>query len=349
MASSSSSSSVARVRADLQYDPSCVGGSAFWQELFAQRRPDAALCLAPLHESSDLPLRVLMREQGQTDFCFTPMIHSRNFRRASDEARELEFRTVAADRPLVVQFCTNDATDLIESARFVQHRCDAIDINLGCPQASARTGDYGAFFCEKTERVCEVIRAFRASDVQLPLWVKIRVLDSVDATVAMARQFEAAGVSLITVHGRTRKQIGPLRGDADEAHIAAVVRALRVPVIANGNVRCRADALRIGRETGAVGVMAGWWAIKMTPFVFCETPPTTLRSEMALAYWRTYQRHPVNPKFARKHVFEYLQPFLLEHGRDFFDRVARAQIDDLEPLLLEIQALEQRIVGSSRS
>lgn len=309
--------------------------------------------MAPLHESSDHPMRVLLRQQGAADFCYTPMIHANQFRRSCDEVRAKEFQSSAEDRPLVVQFAASDADDLIESALAVQFDCDAIDINLGCPQKTARTGNYGAFLCEQPDAVVDMIRKFKASAVQLPLWVKMRVFDDVEKTVELARRFEAAGVSLIAVHGRTRQQIGPNRGDADESKIAAVARAVSIPVIANGNVLSRADALRIGRETGAVAVMCGWPLLHISPFLFCETPPTKLRSEMVLRYIETAQNHPDNVKMLRKHVFEFLQPLLIAHGMEFFGVLQRIYPDDAKsmrqfvPIVNEIRELELRVTNGA--
>lgn len=309
--------------------------------------------MAPLHDSSDHAMRVLLRQRGNADFCYTPMIHASHFGTASSEVRADEFHTSPTDRPLVVQFAAANADDLIASALAVQFHCDAIDINLGCPQKTAKTGNYGAFLCDNPDAVVDMIRKFKASPVQLPLWVKMRVYDDVDYTVELARRFEAAGVSLIAVHGRTRHQIGSNRGDADVSKIAAVARALSIPVIANGNVRTRADALRIGRETGAVAAMCGWPLLHLTPFLFCETPPTTMRSEMVLIYLEFAQRFPDNVKWMRKHVFELLQPLLIAHGVHFFDRLSvihPAEPKDFVrfvPIVNEIRELELRVTGGA--
>lgn len=348
--SSSSSSLSTLVRADLKFNASQRGGSAFWANLFerAAREQRPAFCLAPLHESSDLPLRVLVRTHGQVDFAFTPMIHARMFCQGGDDAphRNVEFCSDDVDRPLVVQFAGCEADDIIAAARIVQHRCDAIDINLGCPQTSARQGNYGAFLCEQPDKCVDIIRKFRASDVQLPLWIKMRVFDSLERTLEVARMFEAAGVSLITVHGRTRHQIGRNRGDADESKIAAVARALSIPVIANGNVVTRADALRIGRETGTCAVMAGWQILHENPFLFCQVPPTTVRCDFALMYLATFREHPDQASFARRHVFEWVRPLVAKHAPGFFDLLGKIDQEDIgayEVALRQLRDIELKV------
>ena len=81
---------------------------------------------------SDLPFRMLARSHG-TDLCYTPMLHAKNFQ-SSERYREREMDTCAEDRPLFAQFCANDPDLLLEAARFVENRVDAVDINFGCPQ-----------------------------------------------------------------------------------------------------------------------------------------------------------------------------------------------------------------------
>ena len=104
------------------------------------------LVLAPMVNQSELAFRLLARKHG-AGLTYTPMLHSSRF--AADEAYRLEnFDEHASDRPLVVQFCGDDPATLLAAARLVQNRCDAIDINCGCPQGIARRGHYGG------ERVC---------------------------------------------------------------------------------------------------------------------------------------------------------------------------------------------------
>ena len=99
------------------------------------------LVLAPMVNQSELAFRLLARHHGAR-LTYTPMLHSRLF--AAEEAYRLEnFDEHASDRPLVAQFCGDDPATLVAAARLIQHRCDAVDLNCGCPQGIARRGHYG--------------------------------------------------------------------------------------------------------------------------------------------------------------------------------------------------------------
>jgi tRNA-dihydrouridine synthase 1 len=104
---------------------------------------------APMVEQSDLPFRMLTRKYG-CDLAYTPMYHSRV---AVEDKKYLNrnFFTCPEDRPLIVQFCGNDPEIITQASLKVQDRCDAVDINLGCPQGIARKGRYGSFLLESQD------------------------------------------------------------------------------------------------------------------------------------------------------------------------------------------------------
>ncbi|EGZ04692.1 hypothetical protein PHYSODRAFT_358103 [Phytophthora sojae] len=108
--------------------------------------------VAPMVDQSELAFRMLCRKLG-ADCCYTPMLHSRLFAESA-EYREKMFERHIQDRPLVVQFCGNDKT-VLAAAKMVEGHCDAVDLNLGCPQGIARKGNYGSFLMhdKDTERL----------------------------------------------------------------------------------------------------------------------------------------------------------------------------------------------------
>ena len=193
--------------------------------------------------------------------CYTPMFHSRLFaesavyRTQSFQAPQLDGHP-AHDRPLAVQFCSNDADDLLAAARHVQAHCDAVDLNLGCPQAIAKKGRYGAFLQEDWPLIGRLIGRLHGH-LDVPVTAKMRILATRELTLAYAQMVVAAGAQVLAVHARTREQKGHNTGLADWA----VLRFLRdrlpshVVLFANGNILWAEDVDRCLAATGVDGVM----------------------------------------------------------------------------------------------
>lgn len=108
-------------------------------------------------------------------------------------------------RPLFAQFCANDPPTLLRAAQLVQDRCDAVDINLGCPQRIARKGRYGAFLMDDLPLI-ERLVSILATSLKVPVTCKIRIFPELQRTLEYARMLQAAGCSILAVHGRTRAQ-----------------------------------------------------------------------------------------------------------------------------------------------
>jgi tRNA-dihydrouridine synthase 1 len=152
-------------------------------------------------DASELPFRLLAREFG-TDLCYTPMLHSRLL---VEQAGYLaaNFSTSAADRPLIAQLCGNDpATVLAAGKRLETRGVDAIDLNLGCPQGIAKRGHYGAFLLDEPDTIVAMVKAL-AGGLAIPVTCKIRVLPTLEATLALARAARRAGwvLELLSLQG----------------------------------------------------------------------------------------------------------------------------------------------------
>ncbi|KAL0959509.1 hypothetical protein HGRIS_011219 [Hohenbuehelia grisea] len=159
------------------------------------------------------------------------------------------------DRPLIVQFCANDPDMLLASAKYVEAHCDAVDINLGCPQDIAKRGRYGAFLQDDWDLIYKLINVLHTK-LSVPVTAKFRIFPSIEKTVEYAKMIERAGAQIITCHGRTREQRGQNAGLASYEHIRAVKDAVSVPVFANGNILFHEDIQACLDATGCDGVMS---------------------------------------------------------------------------------------------
>lgn len=168
--------------------------------------------------------------------------------------RDGEFSTSGEDQPLVAQFAANNAMDLALAAQLVRPYVDAVDVNCGCPQRWVMAEGYGSALLTKPQLVRDMVR-LTAELAAVPVSVKVRIDErGVAHTVDLCRQLEAAGVAWLTVHGRTprTKSTQPASWDA----IRTVREALRLPVLANGDVFSLADARALAARTGVHGAMA---------------------------------------------------------------------------------------------
>ena len=246
-------------------------------------------------------------EESKNLLAYTPMIHSRLFKETA-AFRDHHLQPTRAgletppkttpdgllpdcyldghpeiDRPLFVQFCANSPDELLEAARYVEPFCDAVDLNLGCPQGIARKGNYGAFLQEDWDRIYNLINKLHTS-LDVPVTAKMRILESKEKTLKYAKMILAAGASLITVHGRQRDQKGHKTGLADWS----VLRYLRANlpadtvIFANGNVLQNEDIHRCLQETGADGVMSAEGNL-YDPTIFAKPPEVGSEGR---EYWR---------------------------------------------------------------
>ncbi|KAJ8567290.1 hypothetical protein K7X08_019498 [Anisodus acutangulus] len=163
------------------------------------------------------------------------MLHSRLFTE-DEKYRSMEFTTCKEDHPLLVLLCANNPDNLLEAARKVVPYCDYVDINFGCPQRIAKRGNYGAFLMDNLSLVKSLVEKL-ANNLTVPM-------------------LEDAGCSLLAVHGRTMDEKDGKKFRANWEAIKAVRNVVRIPVLANGNIRHIDDVYSCLEATGADGVLS---------------------------------------------------------------------------------------------
>lgn len=226
-----------------------------------QLHVDYKYILAPMVGASELAFRLLARKYGAT-LAYTPMMSSTEFAR-DPEYRRAEFQTIPEDRPLVCHFSANDPNDFAQAAQLCEPYCDAIDLNLGCPQRTAFVGHFGSYLLSQEDRAL-LLRIVQAASkaVSIPIFCKIRLLDTLEETVELCRQLRDAGASLIAIHARyrasfERKGPGARDGPAMLDQVLEIKRQIPdIPIIANGNVITYENVVENLSLTQADGIMS---------------------------------------------------------------------------------------------
>lgn len=214
------------------------------------------LILAPMAGISEAPFRRIARQHG-ADVVLTEFLNSEAIRRRISKTLEgCEFDEV--ERPIGIQIYGADVSAMAEATALVteHYQPDFVDINFGCPVKKVVQRNGGSGCLRDLDLVGRIIRACIGA-THLPVTVKTRSgwSDETRDPVGIAMRMQDAGARAFTLHARTRTQM--FSGDARWDEIAAVVEALDIPVIGNGDVNTAEDVLRMQRHTGCAGIMIG--------------------------------------------------------------------------------------------
>lgn len=220
---------------------------------------------------------------------------------------------------------------MLAAAKLVENHCDAVDVNLGCPQGIARKGRYGAFLMKEKDVVREIVETL-STHLSVPVTVKIRVFPDEDETLAFCDMLQAAGCDLLVVHGRTKEMNKTAVREVDWDIVRRIQARLTIPVIANGGIEEPADIERCLDATNADGVMSSE-AILENPALFAATanrPGDTTTSSLSYVALATEylaladEFPPASEKIVRAHLFKLLFQDLRVHT-DLRDALAAAK------------------------
>lgn len=223
-----------------------------------------SLVLAPMSRVTNLPLRLLCKKYGAS-LVYSEMISSEAVVRENPKSIALGLMA-EEERPVGIQLMGSDPHTLQRSALILEkiYKPDVIDLNFGCPAQDVMRSGCGAALLKDNGIIRTIIELLTGS-LDVPVTAKMRVLDSIDRTVEIARTIEKAGASVITVHGRTQKQ--GYSGTVNLETIKAIKSAITIPVIANGDIRDEKTAGHVLEYTQCDGLMIGRAAVG-DPYIF---------------------------------------------------------------------------------
>ncbi len=260
------------------------------------------LFVAPMAGVTDRPFRKLCRQWG-AGYAVSEMVTSRKdlwnslkTSRRADHAGE--------PGPIAVQIAGTDAQMMAEAAAYnVQRGAQIIDINMGCPAKKVCNKWAGSALMQDEALAVSIARAVveACAPHNVPVTLKMRTgwCDAHRNAVTLARAFEDVGVQMLTVHGRTREQ--GYKGHAEYDTIAAVKAAVKVPVVANGDITSPEKARDVLAYTGADAIMVGR-AAQGRPWIFRE-----------IAHFLATGTHLAPPLVAE------VRKLLLEHLQEHYD------------------------------
>ena len=272
------------------------------------------LFVAPMAGITDRPFRRLARRYGAA-IAISEMVSARPELRESRKSR-LRMNHTGETGPISVQIAGADPAMLADAARYnVDRGAEIIDINMGCPAKKVCNAAAGSALLEDEPRVGRILDAVVGA-VRVPVTLKIRTGASPERRNALriARIAESAGVQLLAIHGRTRACM--FEGRAEYDSIAEVKALIRIPLVANGDIRTPQDAKRVLQLTGADGIMVGR-AAQGRPWLFRE-----------IAHFLATGEHLAPPPVAEVGavLIEQLEGLYALYGSEQGARVARKHI-----------------------
>ncbi|MCF8219050.1 MAG: tRNA dihydrouridine synthase DusB [Bacteroidales bacterium] len=309
------------------------------------------LMLAPMEDITDSTFREICRQHG-ADMVFTEFISSEALVRDVEKSK-IKMHFVPSERPIGIQIFGNDPENMARAAQMVQEKQpDVIDLNFGCPVKKVVSKGGGAALLKDVDLMIritqEVVKA-----VGIPVTAKTRLgwdQNSINAK-EIAFRLQDAGISMLTLHGRTRSQMYGGHANWDLIGEIAKDRNFEIPLIGNGDIETPEDAKRMKEGYGVSGIMIGRAAMGY-PWLFDEIkhffstgnilPPPDI--QLRISVCRNHLLKSIEIKGEEKGVKDFRKFYRnyfkgISHFKPYRIRLFQAnRLDEVETILQEVQA-----------